>query len=82
MARMDTGSTFENTLPIAQENNIGMINWGFVQGRIQNNYPWESAHHPYYTWQPWLWFHDIFRNDHTPYLVEEAQTIKRFNGKT
>lgn len=81
MARMDEESTFENNMPIGKTYNFGLINWGFIQGKIQNCYPWESANHPYKTWQPYLWFHDVFRNDYTPYLIEEVQTIKRLNGR-
>jgi len=74
------GSTFITHLPIGKQYNIGMINWGFVNGKTQNNYPWDSWKNAYTTYQPYLWFHEVFRNDGTPYMVEEAQVIKRLNG--
>jgi len=74
------GSDFITVLPLGKQYNIGMINWGFVNGKTQNNYPWDSWQNPYTTYQPYLWFHEVFRNDGTPYMVEEAQVIKRLNG--
>uniref|UniRef100_A0A914CWF4 Glycoside hydrolase family 5 domain-containing protein n=1 Tax=Acrobeloides nanus TaxID=290746 RepID=A0A914CWF4_9BILA len=79
MART-VGSTFITHLPIGKQYNIGMINWGFVNGKTQCNYPWDSHANAYTTYQPYLWFHEVFRNDGTPYLIEEAQVIKRLNG--
>ena len=39
--------------------NVGMINWGFVNGRTQTNLPWDSWERPYVLTQPTIWFHDI-----------------------
>lgn len=41
------GSTFETIMPVAKENNIGLFNWGFVQGRTQTHIPWDSWTKPY-----------------------------------
>ncbi len=71
------GSTFVGTLPIAKKYNVGAINWGFVQGKSQTNYPWDSWEKPYVEYQPWVWFHDVFRTDGTPYMREETELIKR-----
>jgi len=76
------GSTFVAILPIGRKYNIGMINWGFVQGRSQTNYPWDSWEHPYVEYQPWIWFHDIFRTDGTPYLREETELIRRLTSES
>jgi len=76
------GSTFVAILPIGRKYNIGMINWGFVQGRSQTNYPWDSLEHPYVEYQPWIWFHDIFRTDGTPYLREETELIRRLTSES
>ena len=75
------GSTFVGDLPIGKKYNVGMINWGFVQGKSQTNYPWDSWEHPYVEYQPWIWFHDVFRTDGTPYLREETDLIKRLTSK-
>jgi hypothetical protein len=80
MARL-LGSSFITHLPIGKRYNIGMINWGFVNGKTQCNYPWDSGKNPYTTFQPSLWFHEVFRNDGTAYMVEEVQIIKRLNGR-
>lgn len=76
------GSTFVAILPVGKKYNVGMINWGFVQGKSQTNYPWDSWEKPYVEYEPWIWFHDIFRTDGTPYLREETDLIKRLTGKT
>jgi hypothetical protein len=74
MARK-TGCTFETILPVFKEHRIAAINWGFVAGRSQTNYPWESWKKQY-TAEPQMWFHDIFRPDGTPYSKDEVAFIK------
>jgi hypothetical protein len=76
------GSTFVAILPVGQRFNVGMINWGFVEGKSQTIYPWDSWEKPYVAYEPWVWFHDVFRTDGTPYLREETELIKRVTGKT
>ncbi|TWT33831.1 Sugar-binding cellulase-like protein [Posidoniimonas corsicana] len=73
------GSTFEAILPICKEHKVGAYNWGFVDGRSQTIYPWDSWNRPY-TAEPELWFHDIFRPDGTPYLPAEVKLIKQMTG--
>ena len=80
MAR-GNGSFFEGTLPIAKKYHVGAINWGFVAGKTQTYYPWDSWQHPYTDRQPSLWFHEILRNDGQPYQPEEAAFIRRMLGK-
>lgn len=74
MARPN-GSTFEGFLPIAMEYKVAMYNWGFVSGKTQTIYPWDSWRKTY-TDEPDLWFHDIFRYDGTPYMEGEVNFIK------
>lgn len=74
MARPN-GSTFAGFLPVAKKYKVGMINWGFVDGKSQTIYPWDSWGKKY-TAEPPLWFHDIFRKDGTPYKTEEVAFIK------
>ena len=74
MART-TGCTFESILPIFKEHRIAAINWGFVAGRSQTNYPWDSWTKEY-TAEPEVWFHDILRPDGTPYRPKEVAFIK------
>jgi hypothetical protein len=80
MAR-SVGSTFDTVLPIAKQEHVGAINWGFVLGKTQTNFPWESWRHPYIQEQPSVWFHDILRPDGTPYRQTEVDLIKQLTGK-
>ena len=80
MAR-GNGSFFFGSLPVAKVHNVGMINWGFAQGKTQTNLPWDSWQRPYVDREPSVWFHEIFRNDGQPYLVEEVEFIRRMSGK-
>ncbi len=80
MARPN-GSTFQGFLPIAKKHKVAMINWGFVDGKSQTIYPWDSWTKQY-TAEPPLWFHDIFRKDGTPYKQEEVDFIKQMTGKS
>ncbi|SDD33837.1 glycosyl hydrolase [Niabella drilacis] len=73
-------STFQSSLPVAKENKVAMINWGFVDGKSQTIYPWDSWTKTY-TGEPPLWFHDIFRKDGSPYKQEEVDFIKLMTGK-
>jgi hypothetical protein len=74
-------STFQAILPIAKENKVGAINWGFVQGKSQTYFPWDSWEHPYVKTPPAVWFHDIFRSDGQPYREKEVQFIRKETGK-
>ena len=80
MAR-GNGSYFFGSLLVGKVHHVGMINWGFVQGKTQTNLPWDSWQHPYVDREPSVWFHEVFRNDGTPYLPEEVEFIKRMTGK-
>jgi hypothetical protein len=74
------GSTFQGILPIAKKYNVAAINWGFVAGKTQTYYPWDSWKHPYTDHQPAVWFHEIFRNDGTPYRPEEVKFIRQMTA--
>ncbi len=76
MAR-GNGSTFDGSLPIGKRLNIAMINWGFVDGRSQTRFPWDSWKRPYIMEEPAIWFHEVLRADGTPYRVAETELIKR-----
>lgn len=89
MAR-STGNTFELCLPVFKENNIACWNWGLVDGKSATKWPWTSRKlqkgeaRPIPTIEPSLvpeepelWFHDIFRNDGTPYKKEEIDFIRK-----
>ena len=75
MARSQ-GSTIEGIMPIAKRHNTGAINWGFVAGKTQTYFPWDSWDHPYPT-MPEMWFHDLLGPDGRPFQDNEIQTIRR-----
>jgi hypothetical protein len=80
MAR-SVGSTFDTVLPIAKQENVGAINWGFVAGKTQTYLPWDSWQHPYVLDQPPVWFHEVLRPDGTPYREAEVELIRQLTGK-
>ena len=80
MAR-GNGSFFMGSLPVFKRYNIAAINWGLVQGKAQTHLPWDSWEHPYVDREPAIWFHEVFKNDGTPYIPEEAEYIKRMTGR-
>lgn len=71
------GSNVDTILPIARRENIGMINWGFVDGAIQTRFPWDSWQRPYTMEPPTVWFHDLVKADGTPYRPREAELFRR-----
>jgi hypothetical protein len=80
MAR-SVGSIFDTILPIAKQERVGAINWGFVAGKTQTYYPWESWQHPYVHDQPPVWFHEVLRPDGTPYRQAEVDLIRQLTEK-
>jgi hypothetical protein len=73
MARPN-GSTFETVLPVLKQEDVGAYNWGFVSGKTQTIFAWDSWEKEYPD-EPPLWFHDIFRGDGTPYNAKETELI-------
>jgi hypothetical protein len=79
MAR-SVGSTFDGILPIAKQERIGAINWGFVAGKTQTYFPWDSWQRPYVLEQPPVWFHEVLRQDGAPYRKAEVDLIRRLTS--
>jgi hypothetical protein len=71
-------STFKTCLPVFKETRVGCYNWGFVSGKTQTIYPWNS---PKGGPEPKLWFHDVLRADGTPYNDEEVALLRKLTGK-
>jgi hypothetical protein len=80
MAR-GNGSTFDTILPLAKKYNVAAINWGFVAGKTQTYLPWDSWQRPYVLIQPTIWFHEVFRQDDTPYRQREVDLIRALTGR-
>ena len=79
MAR-GNGSTFQGSLPVAQKYRVATINWGFVAGKTQTYLPWDSWQKPYVDREPKIWFHEIFKQDGTPYKQEEVDLIRKLTA--
>jgi hypothetical protein len=73
MARRN-GSIFQVIMPMLKEQNVGAINWGFVSGKTNTIFAWDT---PIPSGkEPELWFHDIYRQDKSPFSADEVQFIK------
>ena len=75
------GSTFQSILPIFARRHVGAINWGFVSGKTQTIYPWDSWNSEY-TAEPKVWFHDIFRANGTAFDSAEVRLIRSLTSGT
>ncbi len=69
-----------NVTPVLKEYNVGAINWGFVEGKTNTIYAWDTPIPD--GSQPVEWFHDLFWPDGTPYYPAEINEIKKLNGKS
>jgi len=72
-------SRFANILPMLKNENVGAINWGFVAGKTNTIYAWDTPLPD--GSQPLEWFHDIFKQDGKPYRQDEVDLIKKLNNK-
>lgn len=66
-------------MPLLKSNNVGAINWGFVSGKTNTIFAWSDPRPD--GAEPEVWFHDIFRQDHTPFDPKELEVIKKCNNK-
>jgi hypothetical protein len=80
MAR-GAGSTFDGSLPVAKKYHVAAINWGLVAGKTQTYLPWDSWQRPYVLIQPTIWFHEVFKQDDTPYRQSEVDLIRELTGR-
>ena len=71
-----TRNTFEDMLPYLAETNTAAIHWGFVAGKSQTIYPWESWSDPGPE-NPEIWFHDLLRADGSAYDEQELVLIRK-----
>ena len=70
---------FYNIMPLLKEYKVGAINWGFVSGKTNTIFAWDTPISD--GKEPELWFHDIYRQDKTPFDQREVDFIKKMNGK-
>lgn len=74
MARPNN-NRFENVLAFFKEKGVAAYNWGFVAGKSQTNYPWDSWEKAYAA-EPPEWFHDILKPDGSAYRLDEVVFLK------
>ena len=74
------GSTIDGVLPVAKKSNVAMYNWGFVDGKTQTRFPWDSWERPYTQKPPTLWFHDLLHGDGKPYRAREIDIIRALSA--
>ncbi|MAI42426.1 MAG: 1,4-beta-xylanase [Gammaproteobacteria bacterium] len=92
MAR-ELGTTFQFSLPIFKDHNIGCYNWGLVVGKSQTHFNWETVsgldkkkedeeflQAGDIIPEPELWFHDILRKDGSAFDDGEVAFIKRITN--
>jgi hypothetical protein len=75
MAR-PAGSRFETHLPLLMQQHVTAIAWGFIAGKSQTNYPWDSWLKTY-TAEPPEWFHDVLRADGSAYRPNEVEFLQK-----
>ncbi len=68
------GSCWATDLPLFKEQGVGCYNWGLVNGRTQCQFAWSDKPG---TPAPKVWFHDLFRQDGTPYDPAEHEVIRK-----
>ena len=60
---------------------VGMINWGFVDGKTQTQFPLgflaEAVHA---AMPPTVWHHDVFHADGKPYRQAEIDQLRALTG--
>ncbi len=78
MARI-RNSRFSTILPLLRREHVGAINWGFVSGKTNTIYAWDTPIPD--GSQPIEWFHDIFFADGRPYRQDEVNLIRKMTGK-
>lgn len=64
-------------LPVFKREQVGCLNWGLVSGKTQTIWPWKS---PAGAPEPAVWFHDLFRQDGTPFDPAEIQMFKNITN--
>lgn len=72
-------STFDTVMPMLKEQKIGALSWGFVAGKTNTIFAWDDPRPD--GEEPELWFHDILRQDGTPYRASEIESIKNLTKK-
>lgn len=69
------GSVVKTCLPVFQEENVGCMHWGLVNGKTQTDLGWGwRPGRP----EPKVWQHDLFHGNHTPYDESELTLFQNY----
>ena len=71
-------STFDPNLGFMKNQSVWAINWGFVSGKSQTRYGWDSWG-TLYDDEPLVWFHDVLLANGTPYRSAEAEYLLKLS---
>ena len=71
-------NTFESHMPIYKSENIGIYQWGLVNGKTQTHLNWDKEKNK--DGPPKIWQHDIFTREFKPYSQEEIALIKKLSS--
>lgn len=71
-------STVQTHLPIFRRSGVGCFNWGLVSGKTQTIYGWGSKEGAA---EPAVWFHDLLREDGSPFDEEERLLFQRLTDQ-
>ena len=73
------GNTFESHVPLYKSENIGIYQWGLVNGKTQTHLNWERDKN--INGLPKLWQHDILTKELVPYSETEIEFIRKTSDK-
>ena len=73
------GCNIKSHLPMYKQKNIGVYNWGLVNGKTQTHLSWDTMTGSPDD-KPGLWQHDLFHADYTPYDESELKLVQHFTG--
>jgi hypothetical protein len=74
-----SGSLFQVIMPMLKQQGVGAINWGFVSGKTNTIFAWDTPIAD--GKEPELWFHDIFRQNGVSFSEDEVRVIREVTGK-
>lgn len=77
MARTNNSKVLTH-LSIFKDAGVAAINWGLVSGKSNTIFPWGSKEGGE---EPKVWFHDLFRQDGTPFDPAEIAEFRRLTGR-
>jgi hypothetical protein len=74
-------SRFDPILSCFKKEKVAAYNWGFVAGKSNTCFAWNTWQQPDPNDEPKLWFHDILRRDGSPFDPAETAYIRRIMGR-